>query len=44
MLTGEIKKELIGCLTELVSQHQERKRNVTMEIVKQFMEIRELNF
>jgi tryptophanyl-tRNA synthetase len=44
MLTGEIKKELILVLTELVTEHQQRRNLVTDEVVKQFMEIRPLEF
>lgn len=44
MLTGEIKKELIVVLTELVTEHQQRRNLVTDEVVKQFMEIRPLEF
>lgn len=44
MLTGEVKKELIGCLQALVAAHQERRKDVTDEIVQQFMEIRPLEF
>mgnify|MGYP006080098685 CR=1 FL=1 len=44
MLTGEIKKELIGVLTELVKGHQEKRNLVTDEIVKKYMEIRPLDF
>lgn len=44
MLSGEIKKELISVLTPLVAAHQERKKEVTDEIVKQFMTPRKLIF
>ena len=44
MLTGEVKKELIGVLQGIVKEHQERKALVTDEIVKQFMDIRPLTF
>jgi len=44
MLTGEVKKELIGVLQELVAAHQERRKLVTDEVVQQYMQIRELNF
>ena len=43
MLTGELKKELIGVLQKLVAEHQERKKLVTDDIVKQFMTPRSLN-
>lgn len=44
MLTGELKKELITVLQKLVGDHQERRRQVTDEIVKKFMTPRALNF
>ena len=44
MLTGEIKKELIAVLTTMVEEHQERRKLVTDETVRQFMEIRPLDF
>jgi len=44
MLTGEVKKELIGVLTELVTAHQERRKNVTEEVLKQYMSLRNLEF
>lgn len=44
MLTGDVKKELIGVLTELVTEHQERRKNVTEDILKEFMSIRNLEF
>ena len=44
MLTGELKKTLIGVLQKLVSEHQERRAKVTEDVVKQFMTPRALNF
>jgi len=44
LLTGEVKKELIGVLTELVGEHQARRSQVTDEVVRQFMEVRALDF
>jgi tryptophanyl-tRNA synthetase len=44
MLSGEIKKELISVLQPLVAAHQERRKKVTPEVVKQFMTPRKLNF
>ena len=44
MLTGEVKKELIGVLQEMVAEHQERRSAVTDEVVRQFMEVRPLDF
>lgn len=44
MLTGEIKKELIGVLQELVKEHQERRAAVTDEVLAAFMAVRPLDF
>ena len=44
MLTGEVKKELIGILQDFVAEHQKRRAEVTNEIVERYMSIRELNF
>ena len=44
MLTGEVKKELIGVLQELVGAHQERRGKVTDSVVQEFMRLRELTF
>ena len=44
MLTGELKKELIDVLQKLVSEHQERRKTVTDEVVCQYMTPRPLNF
>jgi tryptophanyl-tRNA synthetase len=44
LLTGEVKKELIGVLNELVGEHQTRRAAVTEEVVKEFMRVRELIF
>ena len=44
MLTGELKKELISVLHPIVSQHQERRKNITDEILKDFMTPRKLAF
>ena len=44
MLSGEIKKELISVLQPLVAQHQERRKLVTDDTVKQFMTPRKLEF
>ena len=37
MLTGEVKKELIACVTEMVQTHQRNKSRVTDEMVETFM-------
>jgi tryptophanyl-tRNA synthetase len=44
MLTGEVKKELIAVLTELVQSHQQRRAEVTEEKLMDFMRVRELEF
>ena len=44
MLTGEVKKELIGVLQVMVQEHQDRRAAVTPEIIKSFMEVRPLDF
>ena len=42
MLTGELKNELVTVLQALVGQHQERRKAVTEEVVKEFMTPRPL--
>lgn len=44
LLTGELKKMLIDTLQPMISQHQERRKQVTDETVKQFMTPRPLIF
>jgi tryptophanyl-tRNA synthetase len=44
MLTGEIKKELITILQNLVSDHRESRAKVTDDVVKQFMTPRKLKY
>lgn len=44
LLTGDLKKELIGILQKIVADHQERRQSITDEIVAQFMTPRKLNF
>ena len=44
MLTGEVKKELIGVLQELVGEHQSRREKVTDDVVEEFMKVRPLEF
>ena len=44
MLSGEVKKELIGVLSTMVGEHQERRKLVTEETVREFMRVRELVF
>jgi tryptophanyl-tRNA synthetase len=44
ILTGDLKKELIVILQNLVAEHQERRKAVTDEIVEKFMTPRKLNF
>jgi tryptophanyl-tRNA synthetase len=42
LLTGEVKKMLIEVLSTLVTEHQERRKLVTDEVVKKFMTPRSL--
>ncbi|ELR57811.1 Tryptophanyl-tRNA synthetase, cytoplasmic [Bos mutus] len=44
MLTGELKKELIEVLQPLIAEHQARRKEVTDEIVKEFMTPRKLSY
>ena len=44
MLSGEIKKELISVLQPLVAEHQERRKHVTEDVVREFMTPRKLEF
>ena len=44
MLTSEVKEELIKCLTKIVTEHQEKRKAVTDDMIKKFMEIRPLKF
>lgn len=44
MLTGEVKKELIGILQEMVKDHQDSRAKVTEEVVKAYMHVRPLEF
>ena len=37
MLTGELKKELVAILQDLVGQHQERRKAITDETIQEFM-------
>lgn len=44
MLTGELKKTLIEVLQPLIAEHQARRKEVTDEMVKEFMTPRKLSF
>lgn len=44
MLTGELKKELIGVLQKITKEHQQKKAELTDEIVAEFMRPRKLDF
>jgi tryptophanyl-tRNA synthetase len=44
MLTGEVKKELIGVLQLMVGEHQDRRKLVTDEVVAAYMAVRPLEF
>ena len=37
MLTGELKKELVTVLQDLIGQHKERRKAVTDDILREFM-------
>lgn len=42
--SGQIKKELIDCLTKLTKEHQARRKDVTDDVVKRFMAVRQLKY
>lgn len=44
MMTGEVKGKLIALLTEMVTEHQARRAEVTDDVVKQIMSVRPLEF
>ena len=44
LLTGDLKKQLISVLQDLVTRHQERRALVTDEVVQRFMTPRALRF
>jgi len=44
VLTGELKKELIEVIQKLVAEHQEKRSTITDDIVKQYMQPRDLGF
>lgn len=44
LLTGHLKKELITVLQKVASEHQERKKTVTDEVVRQYMTPRKLKY
>ncbi|MCJ8737149.1 hypothetical protein PDJAM_G00020380 [Pangasius djambal] len=44
LLTGELKKRLIETLQPMIAAHQERRKQVTDDLVKQFMTPRKLDF
>jgi tryptophanyl-tRNA synthetase len=44
MLTGDVKKELIALLQEMVKEHQEQRALVTPEIIAAYMAVRPLEF
>lgn len=43
MLTGELKKELVGVLQPLIAEHQARRKEVTDEVALRFMAPRPLS-
>ncbi|KAI8480660.1 Tryptophan--tRNA ligase, cytoplasmic [Branchiostoma belcheri] len=44
MLTGDLKKELITVVQEVVAEHQQRRQQVTEEMVQEFMKPRKLKY
>lgn len=44
LLTGELKKQLIEILQKIVAEHQNRRKNVTDEVVLQYMQPRQLKY
>ncbi|XP_072545954.1 tryptophan--tRNA ligase, cytoplasmic [Salminus brasiliensis] len=44
LLTGELKKRLIETLQPMIAAHQDRRKQITNEMVKQFMTPRKLDF
>jgi len=44
MLTGEIKNELAKVLEKIVSEYQEKRKKITDEDVRKFMDIRKMEF
>jgi len=44
MLSGEIKKLAIDCLTPIVVEHQARRKEITDDVLELFMTPRKLNF
>ncbi|CAH0551840.1 unnamed protein product [Brassicogethes aeneus] len=44
LLTGELKKLLIETITPVITNHQQRRAQVTDEVLKQFMTPRKLNY
>ena len=44
LLSGDLKKELISVLQAMVTEHQEKRKTVTDDMVRTFMTQRPLNF
>jgi tryptophanyl-tRNA synthetase len=44
LLTGDLKKELVKVVEKIVGDHQERRRDVSDDVVRQYMEPRKLNY
>lgn len=44
MLTGEIKKEIIAVLQDIIKKHQHARQSITDQVLAQFMTPRPLNF
>jgi tryptophanyl-tRNA synthetase len=43
-LSLQVKKELIGVLQQMVQEHQDRRAQVTPEVIRAYMEVRPLTF
>jgi tryptophanyl-tRNA synthetase len=44
ILTGELKKELISILQQIVAHHQEQRKTITDDVVRAYMKPRKLEF
>ena len=44
LLTGHLKKRLIEILLKIVTDHQQRRKDVTDDVVRQFMTPRKLKY
>ena len=44
LLTGDLKKELVKVVKVIIAQHQQRRGQITDELVLQYMQPRKLNY